>query len=131
MDQDLVPDYDPRIFKLLPPVEERVEGAPATWHIGWETEKKTGDEIKVAITNAETIENQKVVGPQEFPKLMMMVAGIINRNQKGLQITAQEQAALTRLEEGYAAVARNDRKAAEKFVQVDANEVPNLDSWED
>lgn len=130
MDQDLVPDYDPRVFRLTTAEARNADTTPPTWHITYGTEKRSEEEIKTAITNAEALENIKLVPTQETLKLTIMGLGILFRSVKGLQLNAKEQAVLDRLTEVYAAIDKHDSIVAEKFADVEADRIPDINRWD-
>lgn len=130
MDQDLTPDYDPRIFSLVTSEARNDLTTPPTWHITFDTEKRPEEQIKAAITNAEAAKNLELVPTQRTLKLTVMGLGILFRQVKGLTLNAKEQAVLAELTAAYAAVDKHDTLVAAKFADVEAGNIPVIDEWE-
>lgn len=127
IDQDVQPDYDARIYLLV----RNEAKAGSVWRVTFSTQKRVVDEIKVAVTNVEAFENQRHYSLQERDKLMWLAIGVTLRQLANQTLTAKELAVKQRAMELVAKIWKNDERARQLFLAVDAGQEINPDAgWE-
>lgn len=124
MDTDTVPEYDPRIFTLVP--SEAKVGS--TLKKTWTTPKRAVDQIKIAIENRERSEIAKHVTEYEREKLEILGLAVLFAINAGAVLTQRQTAIKNKINAAAAKLLQNDQTTADKFVQVDNNEVPDIDA---
>lgn len=136
MNQDVKPDYDPRVWSLLTN-EDRAAGAPEledgrpTWHITFDTVKRAADEIKANATNVEAVKNRLHMTEQERDKLVILALHVLFRQVNNQQLTAREINLKQRVLAMGAAFWKNDQRLKDIFTALEANQEPDLDDqWE-
>lgn len=109
MNQDIQPEYDSRIVRLLPAVETR-DGAEL--HTTWEFEKRPVTDIQLEIQNKEAAELAAQFATAEQLKLTVLMVGVLRRKLEGLSLTKEEEAVVARWDELAAKAWQNDANAA-------------------
>lgn len=124
IDRDVTPDYDSRIYSLE--TNEAKDGN--LWRITYATPKKAAEQIKLAVQNHEATELQKHLSAIERDKLIVLALGVLFATQDGVALTTRQQAIKDRVLRAAAKILQNDNRVAQKFAQVDADQVPDIDA---
>lgn len=130
------PDYDSRIFELVITDAITTEQHPEHPHLNqykrtFNTDKRTNEEIILAIENAETDANNAVVSYNTDEKLFMLAIGILVRKDAGNQPSVKEQAILDQVQAFDVKIWKNDAEKKLKTDQVLAGQEPDIDAgWE-
>lgn len=124
IDRDVTPDYDSRVFNLL--TSEAKDGN--LWRITYTTPKKANDQIKIAVTNREQIEIAKHVKEYEREKLEILGLQVLFAINAGATLTQRQTAIRNKINSAAAKLLQNDTRAAELFTQIEANQVPDIDT---
>jgi hypothetical protein len=123
MDRDIVPDYDSRIFTLVT-TEAKVGNL---WRITFTTPRKVNDQIKLAVQNREATEVSKHMKEFERERLEIMALWVLFATQEGVSLTPLQTAIKNRVLAAAAKLLQNNQNAADKFAQIEANQVPDID----
>lgn len=128
MDQDAVPDYDPRLYILSTDETRNAATTPPTWHIAWVTTKRPTADIKANAANVEASMNRLQYTEQERDKIVLLGLGILFRLINNQQLTAREIALKTRLIAAAVEIWKNDQRLRDIYTALDAGQEPDLDA---
>ena len=128
LQEEIVPDYDPRFTILSTAEAPNAEGTEV--HIKYAVTDRPAADVKAHIDNAKRLELQEHFPvPDQMEALVVTVAALA-RQSKGLQLTPQEQAAVEALVNTSAKISQNKAIAADLKAQVDQGNKPDIDrAW--
>ncbi|MNF41649.1 hypothetical protein D3C85_538410 [compost metagenome] len=135
------PDYDSRIFIMvtqLPDLNflENFQQHPdyvgiREYRITYSPEKRPNEDIIRSIENAEKEANDLVWKESEHKDGNMFMMNSVYKDAKGLELTAEEQAQIDKLNLVTVNLAKNKATKEIKIAQVLVNQEPNIDEgWE-
>jgi hypothetical protein len=135
------PPYDPRIYIMvtkLPDLQflnEFIEHPSypgiREYRIGYSPEKRPNEDIIRSIENAEKEANNMVFSEAVHKDEFAFMLSSIRKEGKNLELTAEEQSQVSKLEMVTVNLAKNKDNAAIKIAQVLAGQEPNIDlGWE-
>lgn len=127
MDQDVIPDYDPRIYVLTTTELRNAVTTPPTWHITFGTVKRTVTEIKANAINVEAVKNRLHFTEQERDKLVILGLAVLFRQTANQQLTQREVALKNRIITMGTAIWNNDQRLRDIMVALDGGGEPDLD----
>jgi hypothetical protein len=150
MDEDLellakytpynIPDYDSRLY-LLEILEGPGSGSTEyhpiytllkQWRIEYGTVKRSVDEQKTSVSNAEELANSKVFPITKQLKYLTLGVSILNRKIDGITLTPTEEVILSRIHDKALCIWRNNSNASSMYTQIDENQEPNIDDgWDE
>jgi hypothetical protein len=130
------PPYDSRIYILLR--TEKITQIPCEdypflnqYRITFSTVKRTNDDIKLAIENAETDANEAIVNYSQRVKILTLGLAVLFRKVDGLVLTNKEQNVADKIMAAGVKLWKNDATLKAKLKQVDDGIEPNIDEeWE-
>ena len=141
------PDYDSRIWVLVvqrPDLKNMVQTStlddlpnhPEHTNIRmyetlYTTEKRSNEEIILAIENAEESANQKLMTYRTNDKLHSLAVGILTRMNEGVTPSIEEQDILDKVKSFDVNIWKNDAEKNAKILQVNSGIEPDIDAgWE-
>ena len=134
-----IPDYDPRIFILnitQGPGSGINEYHPSylnlkQWRFEYTTIKRTVDEQKIQVSNAEENANNLVFPHTKQLKYLALGIAVLNRKIDGITLTTKEETLLQRIHDKALKIWINDQNTIDKNALIDLDQEPNLDDgWE-
>jgi hypothetical protein len=137
------PDYDSRAYvlvTLLPDIATiNFDSIPAhpSWpnikeyRITYTTQLRTVDDLKLSVTNAESMANEAVFPDGKRMKAMLLAIASLIKLHNGLTLNTKEQNNLDKVAAYSVKVWKNDKKKKDKEDEIDASVIPNFDEgWE-
>lgn len=135
------PPYDPRIYIMvtqLPDLQflDEFQEHPSysglrEYRITFSPEKRSNDEIIMAIENAEKSANDIVFSESEHKDAFSLMLSTVRKDAKNIELTADEQLRLEKVDSVAEKISKNRDNASIKIAQVLANHEPNIDEgWE-
>jgi hypothetical protein len=131
-----MPDYDSRIYKLV--VTEEITTTPHPDYSNYNqfrktyaTQKRTNEEISLAVQNAESLANEQLISTNERLKLLALGLASCIRRLNGVNWSKREVTLTNNIVNKAIKMFRNDEELQRKLDQIAAGEEPNLDEgWE-
>lgn len=130
------PDYDSRIFILNQNEEITTKADEEFIHlnkyeISYTTEKRSDDEIKFSIENAERNANEQLFPFEKQMKLLLLGVGVLFRKIEGMTLNEKEQTIADAITATSVQMWKNDQATIDKKIDVDDGIEPNIDEgWE-
>lgn len=130
------PDFDNRIHKLVETHEVTEIAHPDyslynQYLVTYSTEKRTNDELNLAVENAESFANSDLMPQNKLVKLISLALAAVIRELNGVTPGAREEAVKDEMVARAIKMYKNDEELQRKLQQIIDNVEPDLDAgWE-